>query len=150
MSIYEEDPAAFASVSHIFLTGFPVPFSTAERLWHDGKIVSTTWGSTEAMALGTHSLSGESSVNHLVATPFPSLGIVARYSERGLLKPSLRPVMSNDSGLLLVTSLLGAGSTYINYLIGDLATNNETGFNNIHRLSSKTISGSCAADALTI
>ena len=150
MNLYEEDFSAFESVSHVFLTGFPVPLSAAQRLRKDGKIVSTTWGSTEAMALGTHSLAAESNVNNLIATPFPSIGIVAKYNERGLLQPSLRTVMEKESGLLLVTSLLGAGSTYINYLIGDIATHHKMGFTNIHRLSSKTISGSCAADALAI
>jgi len=150
MKIYKEDPLAFESVKHVFLTGFTVPASAYERLAQDGIAVSTTWGSTETMALATHPERFTGNINDLIETPFPTVGTLAVYKERNLESPELVPVKDGDDGLLLVTSLIGAGSVYINYMIGDVATKTKEGYLEIRRLSSADISGSCAADALSI
>lgn len=149
MSIYQEDPAAFSSLEHAFLTGFPVPKEAYTRLREDGVQVSTTWGSTEAMALGTYRQSSqENNVNALTATTFPTLGIIAWYRERDLAKPRLLPVAEGLEGILLVSSLIGAGSVYLNYRIGDKAIKTSEGYKDINRAEMIDISGSCAADAL--
>ncbi len=148
MTIYDEDPRAFGSVEHVFLTGFPVPTSAYERLRADGMRVSTTWGSTEMMALATSQ--PKVSVNDLIATPFPTVGQVVWYREREHETPRCVPPPCGLEGVLLVTSLLGAGSLYLNYMIGDIATKTERGYCDIHRLSSADIAGSCAADALSV
>ncbi len=149
MSIYEEDPSAFASLKHAFLTGFPVPKEAYTRLREDGIQVSTTWGSTEAMALATYRQSSQDTdVNALTSTTFPTLGAVAWYRERGLERPQLVPVQEDLEGILLVSSLIGAGSTYLNYRIGDKATKTKEGYKGVNRLEMLNIAGSCAADAL--
>ncbi|MBS3065681.1 hypothetical protein J4229_01405 [Candidatus Pacearchaeota archaeon] len=151
MTIYEEDPAAFRSVKHAFLTGFSVPKETYNVLRDDGIAVSTTWGSTEAMALATYpEKAGWSDVNRLIATPFPTVGVVAWYQERDCAKPILKEVDIGLEGVLYVTGLLGGGSTYINYRIGDRATKTDIGFEGINRSMRIDIGGSCAADALGI
>jgi hypothetical protein len=152
MNIFNEDPSAFRSVEHVFLTGFPVPNSSQEVLRNSGKIVSTTWGSTEAMALATHPLEWKNrQTNDLKSTPFPTIGLVARYKERGLTSPRIEEVNIGEKGILLVTSLLGVGSTYINYNIGDIATRISSGFKDIGRISHNIdIGGSCAEDALSL
>jgi acyl-coenzyme A synthetase/AMP-(fatty) acid ligase len=152
MTIYLEDPSAFESVEHVFLTGFPVPEEAYERLRADGKEVSTTWGSTETMALGTYVKGCQSlNVNHLLATGFPTVGMVARYRERDVDFSKLEEVEVGRDGLLLVTSLIGGGSTYLNYMIGDLCIKNERGYTDINRATADlNIAGSCAEDALTL
>lgn len=149
MTMYNEDPSAFPWLQHAFLTGFPVPKDAYTSLRERGIQVSTTWGSTEAMALATYKkLSEDTDVNALTATPFPTLGAVAWYRERGLERPQLIPVQENLEGILLISSLIGAGSTYLNYRIGDKATKTKEGYKGINRLEMLNIAGSCAADAL--
>lgn len=150
MKIYEEDPSAFKSVEHIFLTGFPVPEEAYSRLKKDKIKVSTTWGATEAMALATSEEAKTDDVNNLTATPFPTVGMVAWYKERNNPTPQLKEVEVNSEGALYVTSLIGCGSTYINYRIGDKSTRTEKGFKGINRSMRVDIGGSCAADALLI
>jgi hypothetical protein len=153
MTMYEEDPSAFSSVSHAFLTGFPVPSEAYELLRKDGINVSTTWGASEAMALGTYANENyscrRSNVNDLVATPFPTVGLVGKLN-RETLPEKLVEVSSGDDGLLLISSLIGGGSTYINYLIGDLCFKTGNGYENINRakMDLSTIQGSCGSDAL--
>ncbi len=149
-TLYDEDPSAFNNVEHVFLTGFPVPQDLSERLGKRGIVVSTTWGSSEAMALATSGPKYNGNVNNLFQTPFPTLGEVVRYRERGLSHPTLERVSNGEEGLLLITSLIGAGSTYINYRIGDEATKTDKGYLNIHRSNVLDIAGSCASDALGI
>ena len=152
MTMYQEDPSAFSSVNHVFLTGFPVPVEAYETLRANGKQVSTTWGSSEAMALATTASNDPGHpVNDLLATPFPTVGRVVYYQERnGLEQPRLKDVPVNQKGLLLVSSLLGAGTVYVNYLIGDVAVRTSQGYKDIGRISTKNIAGSCAADALAV
>jgi hypothetical protein len=152
MNLYNEDPDSFKSVEHIFLTGFPVPEDAQEILRNNGKTVSTTWGSTETMALATHPLDWKSrGTNHLKSTPFPTIGLVARYKERGFSSPRIQEVNNGEKGILLVSSLLGVGSTYINFNIGDIATKVSGGFKDIGRISHNLdIGGSCAEDALNL
>ena len=60
-------------------------------------------------------------------------------------------VEDGRDGLLLVSSLIGAGSTYINYMIGDLAFKTKAGFRDINRASpNPDIANSCAEDALAV
>ena len=151
MTLYEEDPSAFEEVEHVFLTGFPIPYSAVERLRADGKEVSTTWGSTEVMALGTYPMTNVSNndVNDLVATPFPAIGMVAHFKERGVA-PQIEQVQNGTEGMLLVTRLNQVGSLFVQYAIGDLATRTNEGYKNIRRASTPNIAGSCADDALSL
>ncbi len=149
MSLFEEDPSAFDSVRHVFLTGFSVPRSAYEILRERGIAVSTTWGSSEAMALATHPFSAGEDVNNLIATPFPTVGGVFWYREREG-NPRLVPAIEGYEGILLVTSLVGAGSTYIQYRIGDKAVCTERGYRGIERSNINDIAGSCASDALGV
>ena len=150
MDIYLGDPSAFDSVNHVFLTGSYIPQWAYERLQQDGQTVSTTWGASEVMALATHASRMGRNVNDLVATPFPTIGSVVRYKERGRERPQLERVNEEEMGLVLVTGVSGAGSTYINYQIGDLGTRTRGGYSEIRRTENADITGSCASDALGI
>lgn len=151
MTLFNEDHNAFASVEHAFLTGFPVPKDAYERLREYGMSVSTTWGSTEAMALATYAKNSlEENVNCLEENPFPTIGLVAWHRERERRRPILKRAPEGTEGLLLVTSLIGAGSVYINYRIGDKAIAQENAYYAINRSELGDINGSCAADALRI
>ncbi|MSR86003.1 hypothetical protein EXS74_01250 [Candidatus Woesearchaeota archaeon] len=149
MTLYEGDPSAFDSVEHVFLTGFSVPKTAYETLRERGIAVSTTWGSSEAMALGTHAILAGDDVNNLIATPFPTVGGVFWYRERDGVQ-RLVPAPKGDEGILVVTSLIGAGSTYIQYRIGDKAICAEGGYRAIERSNINDIAGSCASDALGV
>jgi len=149
MNIYEEDPLAFKTVKNAFLTGFTVPEFAYRRLQEDGITVSTTWGSTEAMALATSGYNTHGNVNDLEALHFPTTAKIAWYKERDS-KPRLEEVPPGYLGAMFVTGLIGVGSVYINYLM-DLATRTDRGYKDIHRINRGSIIGgnSCAADALT-
>jgi hypothetical protein len=78
------------------------------------------------------------------------MGKVAWYRERGREEPTVEETPSGLEGMLLVTSLIGAGSTYLNYRIGDKAQATGKGYRGITRSEVGNIAGSCAADALAI
>jgi hypothetical protein len=144
MEIYDEGPPSFESVEHTFLTGFPVPEDVYSRLRSAGIDVSTTWGSTEMMALGT-SANSHTNVNHLIETPFPTVGALVTYDDWGE-RPRQRLVNLKSSGFLVGSSLIGAGTTYVNLFVADKATRTKSGvMEDIDRMSYGSIAGACGA-----
>ncbi|MBI2133510.1 hypothetical protein HYU11_02405 [Candidatus Woesearchaeota archaeon] len=154
MKIYEEGPSSFRNVKEIFLTGFPVDKKTCETLMtYDPTYetlmsrVSTTAGSTEAMAWGTtKNILGD--VNDLKSAHFPTVALVARYS--GYCVPNLSTLSPGTEGLVFLTALSRAGSVYINLFTGDFATKTQAGLSGVHRYQTTNIAGSCALDALAL
>jgi len=151
MEIYNEDKKAFESVEHMFLTGYTVPEHAWRTLQEDGKIVSTEWGATEAMALGASGFVSQGDINDLKAHHFPTAGLVVRRRERGLKREVLDQI-EEGRGLLLIQSYLPAKSITINNLM-DVATATLDGFYLIERMPGAKVSigdHSCAGEALRV
>jgi len=147
MRIFREDPERFNEVQHAFLTGYTVPEFAYEELQNAGIVVSTTWGSTECMALATSGHIFPGNVNNLTSLHYPTAGLVFKY-----LNPGVQKVAVGEEGIMSIFGLHGTGSMYLGNAM-DLTTRTDGGYLNIHRFpSSKGIVGgnSCAADALSV
>ena len=124
-----------------------MPAFAYKELQEAGIVVSTTWGSTEAMALATSGHIFPGNVNNLTALHFPTAGLVFRY-----LDPGVERVDVGEEGIMEIFSLHGGGSMYLGNAM-DLTTRTDNGYLDIHRFSSsKGVVGgnSCAADALSV
>ena len=157
-NIYDnKKPNSFDSVYLVFITGFPVPKETYEKLRNDGIEVFTTWGATESMANGTHPLIHDSfpsinlvssNVNDLVDIIYPNIWIPVVYNRNQRRWERSRV---GEPGYIVVTNIFRVGTIYSNFNIEDIGTRTIYGLKDIHKKNViVALEGTCASDAMEL